>query len=160
MPSITALVHTHNDGVRLGRTLETLHPCDDILVVDHGSADDTLRVAREYCATIRMAESGEPPGSHLHDARHAWIFVVLPSETLSEALEAALFEWKLSAEADLAGIGSYAVAVREETPEGWSAPRPNTRLVPRHWQRWDHKLPQHDPNGMMLQGDLLRFHTP
>jgi glycosyltransferase involved in cell wall biosynthesis len=160
MPPFTALVHTQNDGTRLGRTLETLHPCDEILVVDHGSADDTLRVAREYCATIRMAESGESPDSHLRHARHAWVLVVLPSETISEALEAALFEWKLRGERDVAGIGSYTIAVREETREGWSEPRTSTRLVPRQWQRWDQKLPQHDPNGVMLDGDLLRFRTP
>ena len=48
MPSITALIHTSNDALRLGRLLETLYPCDTIVVVDHRSQDKTLRLAREY----------------------------------------------------------------------------------------------------------------
>ena len=52
MTSITALLHTKNDALRLGRALETLYACDDILIVDHGSRDATVRVAREYGARV------------------------------------------------------------------------------------------------------------
>jgi glycosyltransferase involved in cell wall biosynthesis len=65
MPGITALIHTHNDGLRLGRCLETLYPCDDILVVDHGSDDWTLRVAHEYGAQIIAGETGHAIDRHL-----------------------------------------------------------------------------------------------
>ncbi len=69
MPPITAFLHTHNDARHLGRALESLRPCDEILIIDHGSTDSTLRVAREYGAAIRniLARSidrGTPrPGS-------------------------------------------------------------------------------------------------
>jgi glycosyltransferase involved in cell wall biosynthesis len=37
MPQLTALIHTHNDELRLGRALESLRPCDELLIFDHGS---------------------------------------------------------------------------------------------------------------------------
>ena len=60
MPSITALLHTENDALRLGRCLETLYPCDYIHVVDHGSQDGTVPLAREYGARV-IAAQPEPP---------------------------------------------------------------------------------------------------
>ena len=58
MTSITALLHTHNDALRLGRALETVYACDDILIVDHGSEDSTVRVARDYGARVMSAAPG------------------------------------------------------------------------------------------------------
>ena len=57
MPPITALLHTKNDGLRLGRALEMLLPCAEILIVDHHSADATRRIAREYGARIVTADA-------------------------------------------------------------------------------------------------------
>ena len=37
MPPFTALLHTHNDALRLGRALETLFAGSEILIVDHHS---------------------------------------------------------------------------------------------------------------------------
>ena len=63
MPPITALLHTSNDGLRLGRALETLLPCAEILIVDHHSTDDTLRIVREYGAHI-LREENSTPANH------------------------------------------------------------------------------------------------
>lgn len=161
MPPITAILHTRNDGVRLGRALATLRPCDEIVVVDHGSSDDTLRVAREYSARIRTADPLQP----LDDvgfAHHEWLLFLLPSEAISEALEATLYEWKRSGQRSVAEVSSGAVFVREETSHGWAELPPSTRLVPRSWQRWDRefRLPLRDLESMLLHGDLLRFQTP
>jgi len=46
MREITAVLHTQDDALRIGRCLETLYPCDGILIIDHGSKDGTLRVAQ------------------------------------------------------------------------------------------------------------------
>ena len=45
MPKISALIHAHNDGLRIGRAVESLRCCDQVLVVDHDSTDDTVRRA-------------------------------------------------------------------------------------------------------------------
>jgi glycosyltransferase involved in cell wall biosynthesis len=52
MPPITALLHTRNDALRLGRALEMLLPCAEILIVDHDSGDATHRIAHQYGARI------------------------------------------------------------------------------------------------------------
>jgi len=157
MPPITAIVHIRNDATRLGRTLESLRPCDEILVVDHDSTDDSLRIAREYGAKIQSAHPRESADSYLAKASCDWILCILPSETLTEGLEASLYEWKLASPAEVANIPAAAVVVREERAGGWSDGAPCTRLVPRRWSLWDGELPRHPLDSMLLQGDLLRF---
>lgn len=160
MPPITAILHTRNDAVRLGRALETLHPCDEILIVDHGSTDATLHVARQHAARIAMATPGQTPSDQGAAARHEWILYLLPSESLSEGLQASLFEWKLYESIDVRHIRSCSALVRLETEQGWLEKAASTRLVPRHWQRWNGNLPADDPGSLLLQGELLRFSRP
>jgi glycosyltransferase involved in cell wall biosynthesis len=160
MPPITAILHTCNDAVRLGRALETLYPCDEILVVDHGSSDATLHVARQHAARISIAVPGQTPSNHAAIARHDWILCLLPSESLSEGLQASLYEWKLYESDDVRHITACSVFVRMETEQGWQEQAPNTRLVPRAWNRWNNSLPTDEQGSMLLQGDLLRFSRP
>ena len=157
MPPITAFLETRNDAHQLGRVLESLRPCDEILILDRGSTDATLRIASEYGATIQHARPDAPITAHLTHPRHPWIFCILPSETLTESLEASLYEWKLYTPADLAGIPSGAVAVQDDPTQSTPAKVTSTRLVPKSWTRWDGPLPQHDPRSLLLQGELLRF---
>src|SRR5579863_8953024 len=95
MPALTALLHTENDALRLGRCLETLYPCDRILIVDHGSRDSTLRIARQYGADIVAAKSGTPAPQYAQ-AAGGWILALDPRESLTESLAASLFELKES----------------------------------------------------------------
>ena len=57
MPPIAAILHTSNDARTLGRALESLRSCDELLVMDHGSSDDTRKIAREYGARVEPASS-------------------------------------------------------------------------------------------------------
>lgn len=159
MPPITAILHTYNDELRLGRALQTLLPCDEILIIDHGSTDSTLRIARQYGAKILLAAELAPTDL-LHFARHEWVLVLQPSESVSEPLEAALFEWKFSPLPTLDRIPAFSVPVREQTHEGWIALDPATRLVPRTWSRWDGPLPANHRQAKVLKGELLRFRQP
>ncbi len=186
MPSITALLHTHNDALRLGRCLETLYPCDDILIVDHGSTDATIRLAREYGARIMPATKSqtptvlgnEPPQLSQMDPSKkprfeafvsGWILCLDPRESLSESLAASLFAWKTELRPDWKSestpadhsLPTFSVCLREETTAGWVAiPKAQTRLVPPNWQRWNGNLPSHDASAVALEGELLRFIFP
>ena len=73
MPTLTALLHTFNNGLMLGRALETLYPCDEILIVDHGSHDDTVRVASEYAARVISLSADALPSFWLQAACSDWI---------------------------------------------------------------------------------------
>ena len=160
MPPISAILHTLNDEARLGRALATLHPCDEIIVVDRGSTDGTLWVARQFGAVIRTSNPHDSPSAPLESVRNDWVLYLLPSESLTEGLEASLFEWKLSDAGDVAGIPACSARIREQAARGWTNAASSTRLVPKSWRQWDGLLPGHDPRSLLLQGDLLRFRAP
>ena len=162
MPSITVLLHTEDDALRLGRCLETVYPCDDIVIVDHGSHDGTLHVAREYGARVVAATAGDSVDHYLQKVRSEWIFALDPRESLTEGLAASLYEWKSeSRSADAAASPAFSVFVREETAMGWvEIPSAQTRLVPRSWNRWNGSLPVHEPSALALEGEILRFVFP
>ena len=149
MPTITAILHTRNDERRLGRALESLRPCDEHLIVDHGSTDGTLQVARQYGAAIRS----ESDGSFLEAVTGDWVLCLLPGEALSEELEGRLYEWKQEAPGTAA---AYALRVREETPAGWRFHSPETRLVRRGALHWTSELPPRMDGASLFPGDLLR----
>lgn len=156
MPTITALLHTHNDALRLGRALEMLFPCDELVVVDHDSDDGTGAVAREYGARVVPANSGSPYRSMV---RGEWIFSLDPRESITEALAASLFEWK--SESTTASVHAFSVYRREETADGWIAnPIAQTRLVRADWDRWTGQFPEQDSSAVSLEGELLRFVFP
>jgi|SRR5580698_11157677 glycosyltransferase involved in cell wall biosynthesis len=165
MPPITALLHTKNDALRLGRALEMILPCSEIVIVDHHSVDTTLRVAREYGARIVTADDLRAASHYLDLVRHDWIFCLEPTESISEGLQASLFEWSaLPIQLSPSGAASesaFSVLVRHQTGEGWrQLPAAETRLIPRGWTRWHGRLPAHDPSSNALQGELLRFASP
>ena len=156
MPRITALVHTCNDARRIGRALESLRCCDELLVLDHGSSDATRRIAREHGARVEAAASqGDDSGAAL--AAHDWLLCLLAVEALSESLEASLLEWK---EEDPGEAAAYAFALRLESVNGWQHSGPQVRLVDRRHVSWKGALPPQREDALTLCGDLLRFRDP
>lgn len=161
MPPITALLHTANAGLRLGRALETLLPCAEILIVDRHSTDSTLRVARQYGARI-VADGMEPAANgYLDQARYDWILCLDPSESITESLQATLFDWSSLPANKIAGKSSFSVLMREQISEEWrTSSKPETRLVPRSWTQWKGFLPADDCSSIPLEGELLRLAYP
>src|SRR5438270_3192746 len=82
MPKITALIHTCDHEHSLGRALDSLRPCDEVIVVDHGSRDQSAKVARDHGARLIKGVQGVDHGAYAQDARNDWILCLLPSETL------------------------------------------------------------------------------
>lgn len=159
MPDLAALLHTYNDGLRLGRCLETLYPCDEILIVDHGSTDQTLRIARQYGANIVPTKTGSPSETHPLRSNFRWILCLDPRESLTEGLAASLFELKSDSLA--IETTAFAALLREETTDGWAhRPTVQTRLVPGLWNRWVGFFPAEEQSAPMLQGEILRFVFP
>jgi glycosyltransferase involved in cell wall biosynthesis len=159
MPPITALLHTKNDALRVGRALETLFPCSEILIVDHHSTDGTLRVANEYGARILLADRQQAGEHYIQQASNDWLLCLLPSESLSEGLQASLFEWSSWPAAQVAG--TYAFSVREQVGANWrNLSPPQTRLVPSSWTNWNGALPAQHSSSQPLEGELLRVAFP
>jgi glycosyltransferase involved in cell wall biosynthesis len=159
MPPITALLQTANDGLRLGRALEMLVPCAELLIVDHDSTDRTRSVAHEYGARIVRAEI-PATANYLDLARYDWILCLDPSESITEGLQATLFEWSSLPAHSVEGTLGFSVRVRKQIVENWRILPHETRLVPRNWNAWNGRLPAHEPSSVTLEGELLRLSFP
>ncbi len=161
MPPITALLHTSNDALRLGRALETLLPCAELLIVDHGSTDATRRVARAYGARVLAADDRTTPKHCLERATSDWIFCLDPSESVTERLQATLFEWSSLPAGSIAGDAAFSFSVREQVNHNWrELAEFQTRLVPRRWSLWNGLLPANGRSSTTLEGSLLRIGFP
>jgi glycosyltransferase involved in cell wall biosynthesis len=154
MRKISALIHTANNEHTLGRTLESLRCVDEIVIVDHRSADKTLKIAKQYGARVIQAVAGVDRGAYAVDCKFDWIFCLLPNETPSEGLEASIFDWKAHNEANGTGL---AMRLREQHDETWSNLDPEMRLADRTKINWPDLFPASVGDPQLLPGDLLRF---
>jgi hypothetical protein len=93
-------------------------------------------------------------------AQHDWLLLLDPTESITEGLEATLFEWRIRPLEEVQTIPACSISVRRETASGWSDGRPETRLIPKTWNRWVGVMPASDPQALLLPGELLRFLTP
>jgi len=152
---ITALIHTQDNARSLGSALDSLRQCDECIVVDHGSRDETVKVAKEHGARVINAVPGVNRGAYAQDARNNWVLCLLPQEALAEELEASLFEWR-EAEHEDATLG-FNVAIREQNGAGWKALRPEMRLANRKQINWTGDLPPENPEAAALAGHIVRI---
>jgi hypothetical protein len=155
MPKISAIVHCHAEGQKLARALETLRPCDEVLVIQYGTDEESEKVARKFGATVKAAVPGVSPGTYLVDAENDWILCLMANESLSQALEASLLEWK---RAEHESSDAFAVSLRSQNGGGqWRSEGTHTRLVNRSCVNWLSELPHDDDKATCLEGELLRL---
>ena len=160
MLGLTAILHTHNDALRIARAVESLRPCDEVLVIDHASSDETERVARAFGARV-ISASEDDARDYLREARYDWIFCLSPAESLSEGLEASLLEWKLRGELNGTPLSiTFAVQVVEETEAGWVTHIPEPRLGHRVRGGWAKGMPTDAGTISVLDGHVLRLRMP
>jgi glycosyltransferase involved in cell wall biosynthesis len=152
---ITALIHTCDNERSLGRTLDSLRPCDEVIVVDHGSKDETVKLAREHGARVIVGVAGVDRGAYVQDARNPWVLCLLPQEALGDELEASLSEWMEEEHAD--GQLGFNISIREQNGAGWKPLQPEMRLANRKQINWTGDLPPANPNAPKLTGDILRI---
>lgn len=155
MPKITALIHACNNERSLGRALDSLRPCDEVIVVDHGSSDESIKVARDHGARVIKGVGGVDHGAYAQDAKNDWILCVLPSETLADDLETSLLEWKDSEPAQ--NVMGYNVGIREQNGAGWKTLTAEMRLANRKQINWTGDLPPATPTMPSLEGNVLRI---
>jgi glycosyltransferase involved in cell wall biosynthesis len=120
---ISATIITLNEERNLPRALESLIPVDEVIVVDSGSTDRTLEIARRYGA--RVIEHAWPGFAQQKNyaaaqASHDWILSLDADEALSENLQAEILQLKQSG-LELPASGQKAALAR--MPAGYRFPR-------------------------------------
>ena len=96
---ITATIITLNEERNVARAIESLRCCDEILIVDSGSVDRTVELAKNLGA--RVIEAGwlgyaAQKNWAAEQASNDWILSLDADEALSEALEAEIWNLKKS----------------------------------------------------------------
>jgi len=94
---ITATIITLNEEHRIARAIESLRCCDEILVLDSGSADRTTELAEKLGAQVIESPWRGYAGQKnwaAERATHDWILSIDADEALSEALEGEIWNLK------------------------------------------------------------------
>lgn len=94
---ISATIITFNEERNISRVIESLRCCDEILVLDSGSNDRTAEIATNLGARVEEASwHGYAAQKNIAAklATHDWILSLDADESLSEALEAEIWQIK------------------------------------------------------------------
>ena len=86
-PAISAVIITHNEEDNISRCLSSLTGFDEIIVVDSGSEDKTIEIAKKHGAKVIHQEwlgFGPQKKFAVTQAKNNWIFSIDADEYLSD----------------------------------------------------------------------------
>ncbi len=89
MHKITALIPTFNESHNIDAVIRSVQWCDEILVVDSFSTDDTVELAKRLGARIIQSEyinSASQKNRNIPNASHQWILLVDADERVTGEL--------------------------------------------------------------------------
>jgi glycosyltransferase involved in cell wall biosynthesis len=165
MIPVTATIVTLNEERNIGRAIESLRCCDEIIVVDSGSTDRTVAMAEKRGARVIVREwpgYAQQKNFAAAQAAHDWIFSIDADEALSEELEAELMALKQTCfDADGYSMPRLAQYLgRWIRHSGWYPDR-KIRLYDRRVAKWTgeyvHESVHVDGRVADLQSNLLHF---
>jgi len=90
---LSAVIITHNAARQLAGCLESVAFCDEVLVVDSGSTDDTVALAKAHGARIiEQTWLGYGPQKHfaVQQAANDWVLCLDADERISPALRSSI----------------------------------------------------------------------
>jgi len=162
---ISATIITFNEERNIARAIESLRCCDEIVVIDSGSNDRTVELATNLGArVIDHAWAGYASQKNFasDSAANDWILSIDADESLSEALEAEIWQIKKSGpEYDAYTVPRLAQYLgRWILHSGWYPDR-KVRLFNRRKAEWAgeyvHEAVQVSGRVGHLQANLLHF---
>jgi glycosyltransferase involved in cell wall biosynthesis len=140
MPKVTVLCPCRNEEANLAACLDSVAWADEILVVDSGSTDGTLAIARRYTDRVLEHEyvnSATQKNWAIPQAAHGWVMVIDADERVTPELQAEI----------------RALLAEEPPLDGYRIPRRNfffgTRI---HHCGWDADAPLR-----LFRRDLSRY---
>jgi glycosyltransferase involved in cell wall biosynthesis len=166
-PRISACIIAFNEARRIGDCLASLDFCDEIIVVDSHSTDDTVRIARAAGAIVlqRAFDGFRSQKAYcVAQASHDWVLCLDADERISPALRQAIEQAR---DGGFAGHQGYRFARLSEyfgkfLRHGNAYPDRVLRLFDRRCGGWRGKREIHeaasvDGRAGLLHGDLIHF---
>lgn len=166
---ISAVIITKNEEKNIAEALGSVLWADEVLVVDSGSTDETVQIARD--AQVKVIER-EWPGFSAQkqfaadSASHDWILSLDADERLSSPLIAEILALKSQPEQELADgyrIGRLSFYMAHPIRHGGWYPDRQLRLFNRTKGRWKdvlvHESVEMEPGARVgrLKNDILHF---
>jgi glycosyltransferase involved in cell wall biosynthesis len=135
---LTAIVSSRNEAHLLGRCLDSIAFCDELILIDIESTDDTVAVAERHGArVVRHAYVGIAEAARVNvapQARHDWLLVVDPDEEVPAELAAEVERMLREIADDVAAVDAprqYYFAGRPLQGTVWGGPNKRRLLVRR-----------------------------
>lgn len=139
MPNFSAVVLTLNEARYIEGCLQSLTWCDEIIVLDSDSEDDTVEIASKYADTVLerdRLEEGEGfdhlRSEAIKETSHEWIVVLDADERFPEKLAIQLPNIILSTEPDVIRVPRKNIMFGEWINAAGCWPDYKTRIFRRH----------------------------
>jgi glycosyltransferase involved in cell wall biosynthesis len=108
---ISAVILTKNEEKNIERCLKSIKWCNEIIIIDDGSLDRTVEIAKKYKSTIYFRKLGNDFSSQrnfgLSKAKNEWIMFVDADEVVSDALAYEISNVILIADQDVNGYHGF-----------------------------------------------------
>ncbi len=161
--SLSAVIVTKNEAIRLSKCLESLSFVDEIVIVDSGSIDETQSIARAYgCRVIEQNWLGFGPQKRfaIEKAKNNWVLCLDADEWISSELASTielLFQSNLKYKAYQMPRRNYFMGKWLRHGEGY--PDWSLRLFDRRFAQWNdekvHEQVETKEKVGSLKGDIF-----
>jgi glycosyltransferase involved in cell wall biosynthesis len=159
---LSAVLITKNAAARLEACLASLHFCDEIVVVDSGSTDDTAEIARRHNARVLEKDwlgFGRQKQYAVDQARNDWVLCLDADETVSPELAASIAGALANPVAPIFRMARRNRFLGRWLRHGEGYPDWSLRLFDRRSARWSddpvHEKVLYAVTPGTLEGDLL-----
>ena len=98
MQQLSVVIICKNEGDIIGQTLQSLEGlCDDIIVYDNGSTDNTIEQVSKYNVKLHQGTwegFGKTKNKAIAMAKYDWILCLDADEAIDEELKRSLLQWQ------------------------------------------------------------------
>ena len=160
MPKISAVINTLNEANNIRACLKTLSWCDEIIIVDMYSEDETVRIASDFTSNIFMFEKKgyvEPARQFaVEKTTGNWVLIVDADELFPFSLSKRLIEYSISGKGDVLYIPRKNYIMGEWIRHtGWWPD-----LQPRFFKKGSVDFTDQIHAGFQIKGDAVKEFLP